>query len=59
MLDHAQGNISEAQDKAKNNLKESYAVYNDSVEVQKKSYEAMNISSKFKVSLKSLMGFKF
>ncbi|XP_028407647.1 laminin subunit alpha-like [Dendronephthya gigantea] len=55
MLDHAQGNISEAQDKAKNNLKESYSAYNDSVEVQKRSYEAMNTSHEFKANSSKLL----
>ena len=50
MLDHARGNISEARSQADSNLNESRAVFNKSVEAQSKAYEAMNVSSQFKVS---------
>ena len=49
MLDHAQGNISEARSKAETNLNESRTVYDDSIETQSKAYEARNISAQFKV----------
>ena len=50
MLDHAKGNISEAQTQADRNLNESRTVYEESIEAQSKAYEARNISSQFEVS---------
>ena len=50
MLNHAQGNISEARKKAETNLNESHVIYNESVETQRKAYEARNVSGQFKVS---------
>ena len=49
MLEHAQGNISEARSKAEKNLNESRVVYDKSIETQNKAYEARNISAQFKV----------
>ena len=54
MLEHAQGNISEARSKAEKNLNESRVVYDKSIETQNKAYEARNISAQFKVGLSSM-----
>ena len=54
MLEHAQGNISEARSKAEQNLNESRVVYDKSIETQNKAYEARNISAQFKVGLSSM-----
>ena len=55
MLDHAQGNISEARHKAENNLNESRSVYDESIETHRKAYEAGNVSAQFKANSSDLL----